>query len=125
MSRGFNKPLAFLILFVFLIGVNLLVGENVQANFFLGIISAFIAIGTKKFLDSDVAGLSSGFLLGVGLIPFFAYLIWYSQVGVYTVLAWVATNYLTGYVMTNFVTSLPSTLAGTFGSILVEILGDF
>jgi hypothetical protein len=108
-----------------LVIVNILVGDNAVSNFFLGMVSAVIALATKKYFDSDVASLVGSFLFGMLLIPYFGYLFWYAVIGARTVPASVATNYLVDYVNRNFISSLPSTFAGGFGAWLIEALEHF
>jgi len=124
LSGGLGKAAACFVLFIALVIVNIVVGNNMLGNLFLGILSAILTIGTKRYFNSDLAGLAGAFCLGVAMAPYFLYLLWYALVGVQEVSAQVASNYLVDYVNQNFITAIPSTFTGGFGAWIVEAFSD-
>lgn len=120
-----NKRLAFIVLVIVLLILNFAIGDDILGNFFLGIVSALIAIGTRRYFEyNDVTAFAAAVGLGILFAPFFLYLLWYAVVGVNQVSSAMASNYLVDYVTQNFVVSIPSTFVGTVGASIVDSFGD-
>jgi hypothetical protein len=115
-----NKPLAYFLLLLFVIALNVAAGTNIAGNFLLGIFSAIIAIETRRYFDSDVVSFASTILLGVVLAPYFGYLLWYAAIGARSVPAQAATDYLVSYVNDNFISSIPSTFVAAIGASIID-----
>ena len=119
-----SKGVVFFGLGLILLLLNFLVGGDVVSNFILGIISTIVAIALRRFVGENVTSFVGSLILAILLIPFFVYLSWFALVGARTLLSQVASQYLIEYITQNSILSLPSTVAGTIGGWLVELITD-
>jgi hypothetical protein len=68
--------------------LNVVVGGDVIGNFCLGIVSAAIALAARRLFRMNVSSLASSLGLGILLVPFFAYLLWFAAFGAKTIAKW-------------------------------------
>jgi uncharacterized membrane protein len=105
---------------VILVIVYFAIGNNLWANFVLGILSYFITTASMRFFKKDAEAVATSVFLGILFIPVFGYiLVWYFFF-VKTIPAQTVTNTLGNYITNNLVLSLPSTIAGLVGAAIVE-----
>jgi hypothetical protein len=106
---------------VFLLFLNGFVGGDIIGNLLLGMVSAVIALWTRAKFNTNLPGLIATLFLGVALVPYFGYLLWYAALGAREgVPSDQASAFLVKYVMDNFISSLPSTIAAGLGGWIID-----